>query len=406
MPHSLGLLATTITRVFAGMFLATIAMFVVGCASSGAAGPSSNRSYVREGENVFVRLVTWEEWNDPKIYARPTYSVEKNVSVKVELPPELKVLGVAEADEALRFGGVGEVAAALVGAAIDFVKVQLEKEAAKHTQQYKQFTYADDFWKGPGLAKYAAFELIRYADGFNTPEKPAFRMVCAIVPSRYDRRIVLLRPVYLKVNAAAAKVSPGWSGDRRFTIEAKTVVQGAGVDDKGGFEQKDLADATLSIPGYNLDESPALYATFKKNEGNSTGDGVWEGPLKDSVAGYFRAPLPPVTKETQKALADAVQNLREAEANLASEIAENGKDSNQVKAATKAVAKMKDNVEKLGNSDSAWYTTHRGGAFRLSVVVTETDDSRARTTLLEFAEFVGQQREGAVKLTKKQFDSP
>lgn len=382
-------------------FGATVALTLLvalgsgGCASSAPAGRSHNGSYVREGETVSLRLITWEQWKDPSLYMRPTYLNENKQRVSVELPPELVPLGSAVAKDTLRNFGLGELAGAIVGAAVDFVKVQIEKEAAKHTQQFKQFTYADDFWKGPGMANYAAFEVIRYADGYDTPERPAFRMVCAIVPSRYDRRIVLLRPVYLKVNAAAAKVSPGWSGRRRFSIEAQTIVQGASIDDKGGFEQKDLADATLSVPGYDLGESAELYSTFV--------DKAWRGPLSDSVAGYFRAPMPPVTKETQRAMADAIQRVREEELKLA------GLDPNDqaaVNNAKSALATEMRKLEKVGADDSPWYTSHRGGAFRLYVAVTETDDSRAKKTLLEFAEFVGSQRENAVNLVKEQVEGP
>lgn len=377
--------------------LVMIAVCAGGCAG-GAAGRSERNSYVREGETVAIRLITWEEWDDPAANVRPTYLGDAGERVAIELPPQLGLLQPEVALEAFR---VREVAAAIVGAVVDFVKVRLEKEAAKHTQQFRQFTYADDFWKGPGLANYAAFELVRNAKGYDTAENPAFRMVCAIVPSRYDRRIVLLRPVYLKVNAAAAKVSPGWSGDRRLTIEVQTVIQGAGLDDKGGFEQRDLADATLRVPGYNLNQSPALYATFHQT--NPAGDGAWKGPLEHSVAGYFRAPMPPITKESQSAMVLAVQNLSEARMRLAQT---NPTDEEATKAASNQVKESRERLERIGASDSPWYSAHRGGAFRLYIAVTETDDSRARTTILEFAEFVGKQRDEAVNLARNQIDSP
>jgi hypothetical protein len=285
---------------------------------------SSTRHYDRDGETVTLRLIPMDEWEALGVGKLP-----------------------APVDKDRFFGEAASLAGAAVGAVVDIVQAELKKEAARHTQQYSAFLYADDFWdkKSP---RYGGFEIRREttayghvpadAEGDACEARPAFRLVCAFVPSRHEPRLFLIRPVFLQVNSAKAKVSPSGRAGRVLTIEARTLIEAMAIDDKGNFFQREVADALLKVPGYSLETSRQLTSTYSED------DGKWTGPLASQVAGYFMAPI---------ASGDGGQS---------------------------------------------------GGAFRLALVVTETDDSRAQKTLLQFSDFVGEQRERVVEVVKGAID--
>lgn len=280
---------------------------------------SSRRHFDRTGEAVEIRLFTYEEWKDDCRYK----------DLGVELPKKPAPIST---NNNFALGAAG-VAAALVGVVVDAVKVELEKEAAKHVQQYTDILYADDFWAEPGVPRYAGFELIRTTSAFSD-DRPASRIIFMFDPSDHDRRLMLIRPVYLKVNSAAAKVSAGLDKHRRFTIQVNALMETVVLNEKL-LLQTTTADASFAVRAYSLDASNALRASFDPEKNK------WSGPLAQHVAGYFVAPL-----------------------------------------------------INFGRGPSpGWYSQTEGGAFKLSIAVTETDDSRARETILKFSEFVGSQKE-------------
>ncbi len=292
--------------------------------SASNSSPSSKRHYDRNGEVVVLRLIPYSERE----------SLEERL--KISIPPQPDAIPVNDRS----LFGAGELAAELVGLAVDAIKTELEKEAKRHVQQYTRTLYADGYWQDAGVPRYLGFELIRTTDAFPA-ENPASRLVCLFNHSQYDRRLVLLRPVYFKLNSAAAKVSPSGRKGRRLTVEFNAVMNTAIINKDGVLTPRQLADVNLKIPGYSLEDSKALTANFSTT---TDADGVetstWTGELAGWIAGYFLAP--PI---------------------------------------------------QFGGGASGWFTLNQGGLIKLEVAVTETDDSRARTNILEFAEFVGSQKE-------------
>lgn len=360
------------------------------------------RSFVRDGERVNLRLITHERWATD--YAGLTGADNK----PIVLPDQLDAI---EPQNALVYRSLPMLDSAIgaaVGVLVDVVKAEIEKEAARHQQQFTQSTYADDFFKGPGRCRYAAFEVERIAKDFGDaahPESPAFRMICAILPSKHDRRIFLLKPVFLRLNAAAAKVSESSGGATTLSIKVNTVLQGAKVKKDGTLEQPNLADATFTWSGYDLKTRPIMSATFDRQTN------TWSGELRDATAGYFLSPTPypdettssDAARDAEKAGAASVA-LAGAKAELDRLNAADPKDPAATKKAEDAVGAAKKESDAAGaalaRSQSRWEVASAGGAFRLYVAVTETDDSKAKEHLLKFAEFVGGQKDELVKQAK------
>lgn len=330
-------------------------VLLVGCASSPpkkevdktAPLPAvTSRHFVRDAESVRLQLVKFTDKDAIAKYHLPSSPIAFELS-RDEIRP-------TEADK--RFLGIGEAVGALAGIVVDAIKAEVAKEAARHEQQFKQSTYADDFWSmsvteevvpvtpanaGSGTPatpvtkkfrvvkltpNYAGYVLTREATNFTSKnERPAFALAMAFVPASHDGRIVLLKPTYLQNFASAARVSPTFSGKRTVNLTINTIVQNATFDKDGRFLLTTGGEPTLTYPGYDLVQ-PKLLS---------------QEELKDYAAGYFQAPLPT-------------------------------------------------GVIKVGSTVNC-------GVFKLFVAVTEKDGSGAQDVLLKVSEFVGSQKDAIVK---------
>ncbi|MDF1810343.1 MAG: hypothetical protein P1U42_11680 [Phycisphaerales bacterium] len=266
---------------------------------------ASRRNFIRADEQVVLRMLTRDQ-------------MAKKYGITLPNANESLKSLVAGADF-LSFG---------VGLVVDFIQAQLSREAAKHTQQFKMFTYADDFWVD-GIPKYAGFEMVRYAKGFDgkNDTNPAFQYACYFEPSEHDPRIFLMRAVYLKVDASKAKVSTS-GGKRNLTVQINTVMEAAEFNSKNVFSKVVIANDVFTFPGYNLDTSNELKSFWNGSE--------WKGDLSNHIAGYFRAPH--------------------------------------------------------------WNSKQYGGAFKLFVQVTETDESRVQDVLNKVEGFIGSNKDKIVEV--------
>lgn len=352
------------------LMLAVLVCYGLGC--SGNAGytraalgsgsglaPAAMRQFDRRGEQVTLRLLQYDDLRpctcatgtpvDGDSAVEEVGATQERTACgcyKIKCDEETTVVIPGKPGElperAVRMVGVETILlTAAVGFAVDAIKTELEKEAARHIQQYKDRLYADDFWEAPGIPRYAGFELIRstrsYDGNGNRPH--AFKMICVFVPADHDRRIFLIRPVYLRLTSAAAKVSRDGS-DRTLTISTNILMDAAFINTKDQFVQESVANTTFEVKGYSLHESKRKTASY------DPATDQWGGSLKHQVAGYFRAP-PLVASE--KAITEG------------------------------------------------WADDEQGGAFRLLVAITETDDSRMRNTLIKFAEIVGENRDKVIE---------
>ena len=352
----------------------SVAWFMGGCVSTQPGTGSGDQpkpaaSDVTKGEHVELRLLT---------YTDATWKC-LNITLP-DQPPEQTIPEASESEsgrprflEALAAAGAG----ALVGAIVDGIQAAIKAEAETHERQFRQSIYATDFWQALGQPRYAGFELKRVADGYDATN-PAARLVVAFVYSPYDPRLVLLKPVYVDIRAAKAKVSSDDGGARRMNVKLNCIMVGSYVSEKGDLVQQSLADTTFTLNAVNLDKPVVRSATWIKKTGEI--DAHWEGDLKDHVAGFFFSPRP--SQDAIKSLSD---ELTRADTRIEGE-----KDADKKKA---LAGGRKTVVERLREAA-------KGGAFGLTLLVTETDASKAKDTLIQIADFVGAQRTPVVDQTK------
>ncbi|MCA9303405.1 MAG: hypothetical protein KC996_04720 [Phycisphaerales bacterium] len=355
---------------------------LLGCASSPQTLPrttttssSIKRMIVHDdtrGERVLVNLITPAEWN-----SRYKDGLIENKSIVLPDPPPLEL--VSNDDE---FRSLDSIAGAVIGTAVDFIQGQIKKEAAKHERQFHGMTYATDFWVD-ATPKYVAFEIVRFTD--QHPEVPAsgnnelrplkdaaYRLICAFQYSEYDPRICTIKPVYLKINSAKAKVTKQ-GGKYRIESKADVFLSGSWISSTDAFVTQDLAEAGFKQGSYDLEKSQAMYATW--NSSKSTWSG--EGGLDKLTYGYFRTP--PVSGDRWKA----------AEVQYKSTLREIG------------TSNSTDSINRRSRAKEQLIAAYSGGAFKLSVVVTETDKSRAKETLIKIADYIGEQKESIIKAVEK-----
>jgi len=303
--------------------------------------PAKMRNFDRNGEQVELKLIRWDDLDPDDTYAVDGESIRFRPIREAEAVPSTQ----------RSLFGAGELAGVLAGLAIDTVREQLEKEAARHTQQFRSRLYDDEFWQSPGKPRYAGFELIRWTTAFPKPDdestetRPpaAFRLVCAFEPAEHDRRMMMIRPVYLRVASAAAKTSNFLGSGHKIEVDTNIIMHAAYFSRKEGFIQRSVADASFKVTGYDLVSSPCLTATWDEDEES------WRGPLASRYAGYFLAPpLPEVETE--------------------------------------------------------FTSNEQGGVFQLFVAVTEKDESRVQKDLLRFSEFVGENKANVVEFATQSAD--
>jgi hypothetical protein len=381
-------------HVFSAFMLLTIVILgacsVTG--SSGNADPGSVGSDLTSGETVILRLVSDADW-----MSKPEY---KGLGVLLPPRPAPVVAGAADSASHNRFfeSAVNNGLGAIVGLIVDGITAAIKAEAEKHERQFRQTTYATDFWEQMNVPKYRAIEIIRYADGFAPPADgslgtPAARVLVAIVPSEYDPRMLLLKPVYIEWKAAKAKVSSGPSGKRLMTLKMNVLMIGAYVNGSGALVQDNLADATFVLKGVNLDAAVKMTATW--TGGKASEGGKWSpGPLTDATAGFFFAPR--VSEDLTKAPKSRLAELSGLIVTARKDIEK----ASEGQAKADSQARLANLQQEQAGLEQSVINLARGGAFGLTVAVTETDESKAKETLLQIADFVGAQKSAAVDAAK------
>lgn len=389
--------------------LVLVTLCIVGCGSMPRSyGPGKNH-YRLTGERVEVRLITYGEWEG----TYRTFLADKAGVESINLPPRPEAgawlpVGPGSSDRGVVAAEVSALLATIAGAAIDAVQAAIEAEAKTHEQQYRQSVSADDFWEG-GRPRYAAFEVVRFVDSATEGQKEvAARQVFALVYSEYDPRIIHVRPIFVSVPLAKAKVSRS-AGAQRLAVRSDIVVDSSWVNTgKDGLELKStsLGAGPIRVGGYGLSESdPAVWhATW--NSGTQTGstpdepaeqDWPWTGRLAGLSTVRFLSPQPSsdrlaaFDKEAITAIYEARTALRGIESQLA-------RDDLPAHMRTEFQGQHQKQTETL----RALMAPFSGGAFTLSVIVTESDQSKVAERLLRVAEFVGSQRDTVVELIKEQ----
>lgn len=398
--------------------LVVVTLCIAGCGSMPPSyGPGKNH-YRLTGERVEIRLITYDQWE--RTYS--AFLAEKAGVNKIDLPPRPEAgawlpVGPGSSDRAVGEAEVSALLATIAGAAIDAVKAAIEAEAKTHEQQYRQSVSADDFWEG-GRPRYAAFEVVRFVDSATKGQKEgqktqgqkdvAARQVFALVYSQYDPRIIHVRPIFVSVPLAKAKVSRS-AGAQRLAVRSDIVVDSSWVNTgKDGLELKStsLGAGPIRVGGYGLSESdPAVWhATW--NPGTQSGsapdepaeqDWPWTGRLAGLSTVRFLAPQPS-SDRVSAFNEEAIKEVYRARAALAAIEAQLARTDLPPRARTEFEGQHRTQAQKLRTLMAPF----SGGAFTLSVIVTESDQSKVAERLLRVAEFVGSQRDTVVELIKEQ----
>ena len=352
-----------------------------GCSSTGAVAgrqAAGSRLPVHDAtshERVTVRLLTAAQWTadgDLKEITLPDMPREE--AVKLDDRARGRSLSL-----------VASVAGFAAGIVMDFVQEAIKREAATHERQYRQTVHGTDFWEHLGTPRYRGFVIERTATTATGERVVAARIAIAFIYNPDDPRMVLLKPVFVDIDAAKARVS-AVRGVRSMDVKINTLLVGTQVDADGVISTQNLADATFVLDSFALDGSGPFRALLpggteewtsqRWNEGTQR----WEDDetLAHATAGFFLSPLPAGNPEDQVAAAEtALANARQGQG---------GKTESQVR----------EEAARIGS----------GGAFGLTVIVTETDRSKVAEVLVDIADFVGSQRDAVIKHVEGAINPP
>lgn len=282
-----------------------------------------------EGERMNIRLFANDRPGELRGYADTTDWTEAQAGEYTQRVEQVFPIPTAPA-------AVGPLMAAVapfaVGFIVDAIQGHFEREALKYERQFTATVYDDAFWKEAGGSespRYAAFELRRETDRASG-KAPAFRLLCAFDPSESDDRLFLIKPLCLEINSAKAKM-----GGRKLTTTVNIAIDGTWLDDKLNERHGRIAETTWTFGGYDV----------KKNEPEFFLD---EDHQSATVAGWFRGvPL----------------SYREAP-----------------------------DSDNDGKPDGPSTRIKNGGAFKLTILVTERDESRAKQVFERIAKFIGDKK--------------
>ena len=137
----------------------------------------------------------------------------------------------------------------IVGLGIDLLQAELDEEAGRYERQFRSSVKSDAFWHERSVPNWIAFEIVRTTRDHAEAE-PAFRFLCAMVPSEYDQRFFLLQPLFLQVQSSKAKVAKSGGS---MSVKVDVQMQGAWIDAQDQFHSGPIASAIWRTAGYNLD---------------------------------------------------------------------------------------------------------------------------------------------------------
>jgi hypothetical protein len=351
--------------------LVILSAAMVGCSGKIGAAP---HSYDLAGEQVEIRMLTKSDFGDDceTYFATVGWDMPDHDD-KAESRSEaflacykaantFRQARAVEADPLTQESVLGvDIAAGLIGLTVDVIAKELEKDAARYQLQYRSITYDDSFWTyanarrsvdesdapmqmvGTLQPKYVGFELVRWTKALpREGGEPASRFVCLLGASRAEPRIFVLRPIYLEVRGTKAKIPD--IGDRGFSVELDIQLIGAFVKSNQIVEQI-LATNKWKVGGLSL-RGEKKYRTFVRSDDASRYDDAY-------TAGWFvGVPLP-------NANADGTFEIDEPEEGRT--------------------------------------VYDAGGPFKLTIVATETADSKAPQYLERSAKYLRDNKDTIVK---------
>lgn len=254
----------------------------------------ADRSFDRAGEITEVKMLTDGDFGvDGSRFAASRFAGREDVSGAFmksyqSARSDPRALGETANVES---AGLGGLAAAGVGLAIDTISKGLERDADRFQMQWRGITYQGAFWAkstGQGsLPAFRGFEVVRRTSlaGATAESDPASRMVFVFYQPESDPGMFLLRPVFVEFTSAKAKL-PAIGDADTFSAEVDLQLTAA-VREKAGLKEVVVATSKWNLGGLDLDDSKT-WRTFHVEES--------DGKLRyrdEFTAGWFAGiPLP------------------------------------------------------------------------------------------------------------------
>ena len=198
---------------------------------------------------------------------------------------------------------------------------------------------------GENSPRIETVELLRYMDRMPFGGEPAYRFVCAIAPAPHDPRFFLLRPLLFQTRSAKTKVS---IAGEIITSKIDLTVSGLWIDQKQGVHQETIAQTSWKISGYDIKTMRPRYFYEYETHGDAA-----SAQVANHTAGWFVG-IPLSCKHMP---------------------------------------------------DQAPTLAARGEPFKLTVLVTERDESKAASYIERTSELLGENRQRFVEYVEAQVDS-
>lgn len=180
------------------------------------------------------------------------------------------------------------IASLLAGLVVDTVKTEMEKEAKKYEQQFTAWTEDPNFWeytvetnKLKITQKYYGFAMSRWSKeaprGTNATSVPAMRIVVAMKVNKDDPRFLQLTPLFFQTKKAMAKIA---SGSGKLTSRVRIALEASFVDKGLNMRLNEtLGIADWEVSNYDLNETEQFFFRNKDyRAGNPYITGVFASP--------------------------------------------------------------------------------------------------------------------------------
>lgn len=229
-------------------------------------------SYDYRGQRVELRMLTDEDLIAYASNTNPDLKEiwEKRLREDFGIDPELEAAPVI-------------LLPIIVEHAISFVRRSLEREATLYEAQFGATMHESGFWKEfrrdsaddpwKGVPRWWGFEIVRHTSRDTEDRRPAFRLVCGVIPATMyrrhgtntdndaatllhrsgvsDERLFVIKPLWLEVNRSRAKVArTGQSIDVTVNIQASSIWIDAGQSVRNDV----IAEAAFAFSGVDLED--------------------------------------------------------------------------------------------------------------------------------------------------------